>query len=172
MFMNIAEFFPSEADELDDSKYHFTIIDDNRTCWNSTYLAILRALRLRCRIKKFHSTRFNMDKDFPNSDILNNNDWDELAIFESLLSLFYWLSMRLQRNSKTRTHGAVGESLVCIDIIKEHLKQAKTEHVQNRNSGFLATIINIALTLAQKYFKLISETLVYSEALLLNLTQK
>lgn len=61
---------------------------------------------------------------------------------------------------------------MCIDIIKEHLKKAKTEHMRNRNSGFLATAINTALTLAQKYFKLISETPVYSAAFLLNPTQK
>ena len=80
--------------------------------------------------------------------------------------------MRLQENSKTGTHGAVRESMVCIDIIMEHLKKAKTEHVQNRNSGFLATAINTALTLAQKYFKLISKTPIYSIALLVNPTQK
>ncbi len=171
MFMDIAESFPSEADELDNGKYHFIIIDDNQTCWNSTYLVIQYAFRLRRRIEKFHSTRFNKDKDFPNLDIPNDNKWDELAIFQSLLSHFYRLSMRLQGNSKTGTHGAVWESLVGIDIIKEHLKNAKTEHVQNRNSGFLATVINTALTLAQKYFKLISETPVYSAALLLNPTQ-
>ncbi len=59
MFMDIAESFPSEADELDNGKYHLTIIDDNRTRWNSTYLAIQHALRLRRRIEKFYSTRFN-----------------------------------------------------------------------------------------------------------------
>lgn len=80
--------------------------------------------------------------------------------------------MRLQGNSKTGTHGAVWESLVCIDIIKEPLKKAKAEYVWNRQSGFLATAINTALILAQKYFKLISETPVYSAALLLNPTQK
>lgn len=46
MFMDIAESFPSEADELDNGKYYLTITDDNRTRWNSTYLAIQRALRL------------------------------------------------------------------------------------------------------------------------------
>ncbi len=170
--MDIAESFPSKADKLHNGKYHLTIIDDNLTCRNSTYLAIQRALRLRRRIEKLYSTRFNKDKDFANSDILNDNDWDELAILQSLLSPFYWLSMRPQGNSKIGTHGAVWESLVCIDIIKEHLKKAKTEYLWNQNSGFLATAINTALTLAQKYFKLISETPVHSAALLLNPTQQ
>lgn len=80
--------------------------------------------------------------------------------------------MRLQGNNKTETHGAVWESLVCIDIIKKHLKKAKTKHMQNQHSGFLATLINTALTLAPEYFKLISETPVYSATLLLNPTQK
>ena len=104
--------------------------------------------------------------------MLNDNDWDKFAIFQNLLSPFYWLSIRLQGNSKTGTHDAVWESLVCIDIIKKHHKKAKTNHIQNRHSGFLATAISTALTLAQKYFKLISETPVYSAALLLNPTQK
>lgn len=56
MFMDIAESIPSELDKSDNSKYHLTIIDDNRTRWNSTYLAIQRALRLRHRVEKFYST--------------------------------------------------------------------------------------------------------------------
>ena len=172
MFMDIAKYFPSEADELDNDNCYLTIIDDNQIRWNSTYLATQLASRLRSWIEKFYSTRFNKEKYFASSDILNNNDWDELAIFQGLLSPFYRLSMRLQGNSKTGTNDAVWKSLVCIDIIKEHLRKSKTEHVQNRNSGFLATAINTALTLAQKYFKLISETPVYSAALLLNPTQK
>ena len=40
MFMDIAESFPSESYELDNGRRHLTIIDDNRTRWNSTYLAI------------------------------------------------------------------------------------------------------------------------------------
>ncbi len=32
MFMDIEESFPSEPDELENGKYHLTIIDDNRTC--------------------------------------------------------------------------------------------------------------------------------------------
>ncbi len=86
-FMDIANSFPSEADKFDNGKYHLTIINDNWTRWNSTYLAIQRVLCLRRRIEKFYSTRFNKDKDFPNSDILNDNDWDKLAIFQSLLYL-------------------------------------------------------------------------------------
>lgn len=78
--------------------------------------------------------------------------------------------MQLQENNKIRTHGTVWKSLVCIDIIKKHLKKTKTDYVQNQHSGFLAIAINIALTLAQKYFKLISKTLVYLIAFLLNLT--
>ena len=40
MFMDIAESIFSELDDSDNSKYYLTIIYNNRTCWNSTYLAI------------------------------------------------------------------------------------------------------------------------------------
>ena len=76
--------------------------------------------------------------------------------------------MPLQGNNRTGTNGAAWESLVCIDIIKKHLKQAKTEYVRSRNSGFLVKAINTALNLAKMYFKLISETPVYSVTLFLN----
>ena len=172
LFLDIAEPFPSAADGIDSHTRHLTVIDDNKTRWNSTYLTIHRALRLRHRIEKFYTTRFSKDKDFPSSDILSEADWEELAIFKDLLDPFYRLSMRLQGNNKTGTHGAAWESLVCIDIIKEHLKRAKTEYVRSRNSGFLLTTINTSLNLAKKYFKLISEPPVYFAALLLKPTQK
>ena len=171
LFLDIAEPFPSAADGIDSHTRHLTVIDDNKTRWNSTYLTIHRALRLRHRIEKFYTTRFSKDKDFPSSDILSEADWEELAIFKDLLDLFYRFPMRLQGNNKTRTYCAACESLMCIDIIKEHLERAKTEYVRIRNSGFLMTAINTVLNLAQKYFKLISKTSVYFSAFLLNPTQ-
>lgn len=56
--------------------------------------------------------------------------------------------MQLQKNGKTGIYDAIWKPLVCIDIIKEHFKKAKTEHIQNQNLGFLAIIINSAFTLA------------------------
>ena len=127
---------------------------------------------MRHRIEKFYTTCFSKDKNFPSLDILSEADWEELAIFKDLLDTFYRLSIRLLGNNKRGTHGAAWESLVYIDTIKEHLKQAKTEYVRMRNSGFLVIVINTALNLAQKYFKLILKTSVYSTVLLLNPTQK
>lgn len=40
MFIDITEFVLSELKKSDNSKYHLTIIDDNWTRWNSTYIAI------------------------------------------------------------------------------------------------------------------------------------
>lgn len=78
--------------------------------------------------------------------------------------------MQLQENSKTKTHDIVWEFLICINIIKEHYKKAKTNYIQNQHLGFLVTAINTTLTLTQKYFKLISKTFVYPAAFLLNPT--
>ncbi len=88
LFFDIAELFPNAADEIDSHTRHLTVIDDNKTRWNSTYLTIHRALCLRHRIKKLYTTHFSKDKDFPSSDILSEADWEELAIFKGLLDPF------------------------------------------------------------------------------------
>ncbi len=172
LFLDIAEHFLSAADEIDSHSRYLPVIDDNQTRWNLTYLTIHRVFCLRHRIEKFYTTCFNKDKDFPSLDILIEADYEKLAILKDLLDPLYRLSMQLQGNNKTGTHGAAWESLVGINIIKEHLKRAKTEYVRSRNSGFLLTTINTSLNLAKKYFKLISEPPVYFAALLLKPTQK
>ncbi len=95
LFLDIAELFPNAADGINSHTRHLTVIDDNTTQWNSTYLTIHRPLCLRHRIEKFYTTCFSKDKDFPSSDILSEVDWEELAIFKDLLDLFYRLSMQL-----------------------------------------------------------------------------
>ena len=99
LFLDIAEPFPSAADGIDSHTRHLAVIDNNKTRWNSTYLAIHRALSLRRRIEKFYATRFSKDKDFPSSDILSEANWEELAIFKGLVDPFYRSSIRLQGNS-------------------------------------------------------------------------
>ena len=62
--------------------------------------------------------------------------------------------------------------MVAIDIIKENLKKAKAEHSRGQHPRFLNTAINTGLSLAQKYYELITENPVYAAAVVLNLTQK
>ncbi len=40
LFLDIAKLFPSAADGIDSHTRHLTVIDDNKTQWNSTYLTI------------------------------------------------------------------------------------------------------------------------------------
>ncbi len=98
------------------------------------------------------------------------NNWDKLAIFQSLLTLFYWLSIRFEENNKTGTNCAIWESLVYIDIIHKHLKKNKTKFVQNQALRSLATSINNALILSWRYFSFIFKMHIYSAALELNAT--
>ncbi len=128
LFMDSVEAIPSPQDKLSEKTKNLHVIYDNKTRWNSIYLMINRALRLRRRIEKFYSTRFSKEKDFPTGDILSDGDWDELEIFKNLLHPFYLLTIRLQENSKTGSYGSAWECLVTIDIIKKHLKKAKAEH--------------------------------------------
>lgn len=104
---------------------------------------INRALRLWRCIEKFYSTKFSKEKDFPTGEILSENDWDELEIFKNLLYLFYYLTMRLQGNSKTGSY-----------------------------RSFLSIAINTRLNLTQKYYELITGNPVYAAIVVLNPTRK
>lgn len=152
LFMDLAEAIPSSQDELSEKTKRLHVIDDNKSRWNSTYLMINRALRLRRCIENFYSTKFTKEKDFPIGDIPSETDWDELEIFKNLLHRFYHLTLRLQGNSKTGSYGSAWECLVAIDIIREHLKKAKVKHSRGRHTGLLSTAINTGLSLAQKYY--------------------
>lgn len=170
--MNLAEAIPSSQNELSEKTRRLHVIDYNKTRWNSTYLMINRALRLRRRIEKFYFTKFSKEKDFSTGDNLSEADWEELEIFKNLLHLFYQLTMRLQGNSWTGSHGSAWECIVAIDIIREHLRKVKAEHLKGRHTGFLGMAINTGLNLAQKYDELITENPVYATTVVLNPTKK
>ena len=86
MFMDIAKSVSSELNESDNGKYHLTIIDNNWIRWNLTYFAIQRVFHLQYWVKKFYSTRFNKDKNFLSSNILNDNNWMNLLFFRTVYS--------------------------------------------------------------------------------------
>lgn len=133
---------------------------------------INRAVQLWCCIEKFYSTKFSKENDFPTGDNLLEVNWEKLEIFKNLLHPFYQLTMRLQGNSRTGSHGSAWEYIVAIDIIRKHLRKVKAEHLKGCYTRFLGMAINTGLNLAQKYDKLITENLVYATAVVLNSTQK
>ena len=62
-----------------------TIITDNNTQWNSTYLSIARGLKLKRKIVAYsHSNRADLGADF-----LTENDWKALEDIAECLEPFY-----------------------------------------------------------------------------------
>lgn len=118
---------------------------------------INRAVQLWCCIEKFYSTKFSKENDFPTGDNLLEVNWEKLEIFKNLLHPFYQLTMRLQGNSRTGSHGSAWEYIVAIDIIRKHLRKVKAEHLKGCYTRFLGMAINTGLNLAQKYDKLVTE---------------
>ena len=94
LFMDLAEAVSCAQDTLNEKTKNLHVIDDNKTRWNLTYLMIHHVLRLRRRIRKFYSTRFSKEKNFPTSNILSDGDWNELEIFKNLLHPFYALARK------------------------------------------------------------------------------
>jgi hypothetical protein len=79
------------------------IVSDNATRWNSTYLMIHRALKLRHQITLI--CIMNM-KDLK-EDILSEDKWDQLKEIEAILMPFYKVTKRLEGNSQEGHHGLI-----------------------------------------------------------------
>lgn len=80
-------------------------------------------------------------------DILLENNEDKWKIFKNLLYSFYFLTMRLQSNNKTRLYKSALECLIAINSIKKYLKKAKAEYAKDWQTEFLSITINTGLSL-------------------------
>ena len=86
------------------------IVRDNATRWNSSYLAIHRALKLKSRIKNF------LDEHQANleADTLSEDEWQQLRDIETVLAPFQSWTKHLEGQAKEGTYGSVWEALPAI----------------------------------------------------------
>jgi hypothetical protein len=80
-----------------------TVVLDNSTRWNSTYLSITRALLLKERINTFcYQHRDEVEKDR-----LNDDDWVQLGHIGHGLHAFYEVTLHLEGTATYGHHGAI-----------------------------------------------------------------
>ena len=78
----------------------------------------------------------------------------------------------MQGNPSTGHQGDIGETLICFEILLNHFEDAKIKWARNKEHKFLASAINYAWVVLEKYYKLLDETPVYAAAVILNPIQK
>jgi hypothetical protein len=133
---------------------------------------IRRALKLRSRINIYVSEAVEKsDSPLPTAYVLSNDDWTVLQHLHDILKLFWKLTLRLEGQSAQGKHGAIWEVLPAMQVLINHLDDARKIHTPRKSKCLNACIVN-ALTKLCEYYKLLDSCPVYAASPVFNLAIK
>ncbi|TKA45693.1 hypothetical protein B0A49_13640, partial [Cryomyces minteri] len=129
---------------------------------------IERAIKLRDAIELYvlHQSR-TKDTASIIEDQLTPEDWQELVDLRDLLEPMKTLTIRLQGNATTGSHGALWESLGAMELLLEKLETKKKQYEHLPSSHFKACI-KLGWKKLEKYYQLTDESPVYRAAIFLH----
>lgn len=105
------------------------LVKDIGVRWNSTFAMIQRALRLEPAIDRYcRQWRSLAGNEYDlKSDLLDDQDWEELRHFEELLQPFNKATKRIEGNAIASSYGALWEVLPTMDYLFNMLKERADE---------------------------------------------
>lgn len=139
------------------------VVRDNATRWNSSYLSIHRALKLKSRIKAF----LDDNQDDLQADTLTEAEWQQLADMEIVLAPFQSWTKRLEGHAKDGAYGSIWEAMPALESLIKHLDEMKKVYTQ-RTHPELAASINLAWSKLDEYYIKLDHSPAYAAALLLH----
>lgn len=101
------------------------LIQNNETRWNSTYMMIMRAIRLRDRIEIFFESITESQLPFPSEDHLSADDWLLLREIAAILQPIHEFTLRTQSLAKSGNHGSLWEVITGMEFVLEKLEDWK-----------------------------------------------
>ena len=122
------------------------VIADNETRWNSTYLSILRGLKLKHKIQVYSLD----ERESLGSDYLEESDWKSLQEITDYLKPFYQCTLKLQGHAKTTQYGVIQEALPAIEGLLGHLERLK-DTVPKSNKALREAVNNSQVKLREYY---------------------
>ena len=114
---------------------HLNLVGDNATRWNSLFLMIDRALKLKDRIDSFcvdHADALHGAlKDVPaeeraqrllSKDILKKEDWEALLEVKAILTKFWELSVRAEGTKIQGDRGVLSDYMTTLNDLLNHVR--------------------------------------------------
>jgi hypothetical protein len=112
----------------------YRVVVNGGVRWNSTYLMIERAIRLKDAI---HLYQDDHHASCDPADYLTSEDWHELADLKDLLLPIYNASMKVQSHDTS-----LYEVLTSMDFILTHLEAAK-QKVTSTDAAYFKACVNL-----------------------------
>lgn len=160
---------------------HLSLVADNATRWNSLYLMIERALKLRDRIDRFCSDHANDmhgaskkrasssledQASLLRNDKLESEDWLALTEVKIFLEPFYALTLRAQGSKITGDRGVLSDYMTTLQALLDHTRQSRDDFVARANNPttdsetvrFLRACAVNCWTKLDKYFSIVNDT--------------
>ena len=142
------------------------VICDNNTRWNSTYLSLQRAIKLRERIELF-CFQYKADLKY---DTLTEAEWQHLNDVVTGLQPFYEVTLVLEGLAQHAHYGAIWEALPALGVLMERMEVGLRETIGARNARDpLAVAYQNAWEKLLKYYGLTDDAhSIYAAAILLH----
>lgn len=102
------------------------LIRDDGVRWNSTYMMIKRAIRLRESLDEYYhrlTRSLNPADKEAQDDELSSDDWEMLVRIKSILGPFFQATKRMEGNAVEGTHGALWEVVVSLECLIQRLEE-------------------------------------------------
>lgn len=132
--------FQEDHIPLADHDKIYSLVRDVGVRWNSTYMMIERAIKLRDSIDQycFKLTRSadEADKD-ARLDEISSADWEILVKIKAILKPFFITTKHLEGNATDGSHGALWEVVLGIECLLQSLEDQHTRLKNNIAKQFL-----------------------------------
>ena len=173
---NLEELLGDTDDAVDHPE--LMLVQNNDTRWNSTYLMIERAIKLRPNIEMYLSylDASRMDS-ISASDRLSASDWALLCEIQAILKQFYDQTKRTEGRAVEAHHGSLWEVLASMEYLRSYLETKVQEYtvfkdtigdLDQDNRIFLAAAVNLAWAKLEAYYNKLRSSPLYAGAFILH----
>ena len=107
------------------------LVQDNKTRWNSAYMMMDRALKMRRSITLMIAaceSDSDEDRRVPNRDHLLDEDWRVISEIHHILQPFFYQTKHLEGRAPNASHGAIWEALPSMEYLLGHMERLVTHY--------------------------------------------
>lgn len=120
---------------LQDDLHALTPLTNNQTRWNSTFIMLQRAIKLRKTVDLF-CLQYIDSKKLPENARISDETWSLIGQICEILEHFSYATLTLEGAAKDGHHGSLWECLPMIETLLRQLERLKVQYpLQDENSA-------------------------------------